>query len=124
MGDPDSLLSLHRGLIAVRSEHPALHYGETITLETGSRPVPAYLRTIGEDHILAVANLGRVDIENFGLSPAASPLTGPLDAGVLIGAGVMEPPTLDAAGGITGYRPLPALPGRTALVISLTEIGD
>jgi len=35
--------------------------------------------------------------------------------------------TLDATGGITGYRPLPTLPtlpGRTTVAMSLTEIGD
>ena len=123
-GDPDSLLSLYRDLICVRSEHPALRYGETITLETGSRSVLAYLRTIGEDHILVVANLGRIDNEDYELSLAASPLAGPLDAEMLIGDGNVELPVVDKAGGIVGYRPFPTLPGRTAVVISLTEIGD
>ena len=123
-GDPDSLLSLYRDLICVRSEHPALRYGETITLETGSGSVLAYLRTIGEDHILVVANLGRIDNEDYELSLAASPLAGPLDAEMLIGDGNVELPVVDKAGGIVGYRSFPTLPGRTAVVISLTEIGD
>lgn len=122
--DPDSLLSLYRDLISMRSRHPALRYGETITLETGSRSVLAYLRTIGEDHILVVANLGRIDTEDYELSLSASPLEGSFHAEMLIGEGEAESPLVDEVGGMSGYRPFPILPGRTALVISLTEIGD
>jgi len=123
-GDPGSLLSLYRDLISIRAGHPALRYGETITLETGSRSVLAYVRSIGEDHVLVVANLGRADVTDYELSLAASPLEGPLDAEMLIGNGDVLPPTLDEAGVAVGYRPLLMLPGRTALVVSLTEVSD
>ena len=48
-GDPDSLLSHYRDLIRLRNEHPALRFGELLPVETGARPVVAYLRTVGDD---------------------------------------------------------------------------
>ena len=119
ISDPGSLLSRYRDLIRVRSESPALRYGDIYVLETGSRQVLGYLRSIGDDHVLVVANLGALEDSGYVLSMPAGPL--PMSPGVevLIGPGGVVAPVVDDDGGFSGYRPLPVLPPRTSLVIRL-----
>ncbi|MBU1225710.1 MAG: DUF3459 domain-containing protein, partial [Actinobacteria bacterium] len=121
-GDPSSLLSLYRDLIELRRDHPALRYGDTIVLETGSVWLLAYLRTIGDDHVLVVANLGIADVTDYGLTLEGGGPTGVVEAVGLIGAGDFVPPVPGETGGFEGYRPLETLPGHTAVVIGLTGI--
>jgi maltose alpha-D-glucosyltransferase/alpha-amylase len=55
--DPGSLLNWMREAIRVRKAHPALGRGDVQFLDSGTRSVLAYLRTTGEEAILAVNNL-------------------------------------------------------------------
>jgi alpha-amylase len=55
--DPRSLLNLHRRLIHLRADHPALADGDLIPLATSNDAVAAYLRRAGERTVLVVANL-------------------------------------------------------------------
>jgi len=123
-GDPTSLLSLYRDLIHLRNDSPALRYGDTITLETGSRSVLAYLRTIGDDHALVVVNLSIGDVEEYGLTLPGGGPTDPVELAALIGADEIDLPVFDGSGGFVDYRPLEVLPGRAAVVVSLTGTGD
>ncbi|MBM7829833.1 oligo-1,6-glucosidase [Agromyces cerinus] len=56
-GDPDSVLEWHRTLIALRREHPALVYGETVVERSAPR-VWRYRRVHGAGEFLVVLNLG------------------------------------------------------------------
>jgi alpha-amylase len=66
--DSTSLLNLHRRLIHLRAEHPALGAGELVPLTTGSDAVAAYLRREGERVVLVVANLGATAVADVAIS--------------------------------------------------------
>jgi glycosidase len=58
-GDPGSLLTRYRAFIRVRRDSPALREGALalLTPTTGSSPVLAFLRTLGDERVLVVHNL-------------------------------------------------------------------
>jgi maltose alpha-D-glucosyltransferase/alpha-amylase len=58
--NPSSLLNWTRRMIATRRRYVALGRGAITFLEPGNRKVLAYLREMGEEAILCVANLARV----------------------------------------------------------------
>ncbi|HEX2257173.1 MAG TPA: alpha-amylase family glycosyl hydrolase [Afifellaceae bacterium] len=55
--DPESFLSLHRRLLALRREHPALALGDYVPLATQG-DLLAYRRRLGEEELLVALNLG------------------------------------------------------------------
>ncbi len=57
-GDPSSLLSLYRTLLALRAASPALSGGSLHLVDSEADEVLAYERSDGEDRLLVVANLG------------------------------------------------------------------
>ncbi len=57
--DPSSLLNWMRRMLAVRKTSHAFGRGKLTFLRAGNRKILAYLREIGEEAILCVANLGR-----------------------------------------------------------------
>ena len=57
LDDPDSILSLHRALLALRRAHPALALG-AITLLEAEGNVLAYERHLGEERVMILLNLG------------------------------------------------------------------
>ncbi len=57
--EPSSLLNWMRRLLAVRRESRAFGRGRLVFLKPGNRKVLAYLRELGDEAILCVANLGR-----------------------------------------------------------------
>ena len=60
-GDPESLLSWMRQIIAVRRSHPALAHGDVTFLHPENHRVLAFQRTLeGEAPVLVVANLSRL----------------------------------------------------------------
>jgi glycosidase len=118
--DPDSLLSHYRDLIRIRAAHPALRYGDYLPVETGSNVVHAFLRTVGEDHVLVVANVSRVASSSYGLDLDAGPFEGPMSAEALIGGAVGSPSVTDA-GGFAGYVPVEEIGPYGVLVIALDE---
>ena len=82
--NPHSLLWWMRRLIALRKRSPALSRGDLTFLYPANRKVVAFLRTLGEERVLVVANLsrfvqyveldlsefhGNVPIELFGKTP-------------------------------------------------------
>jgi glycosidase len=60
--DPNSLLSLYRQLIHLRSSNEALATGRLVPLTAGSTEVIAYLRRAGDNAVLVVANLGAAPV--------------------------------------------------------------
>jgi maltose alpha-D-glucosyltransferase/alpha-amylase len=57
--NPQSLLNWMRRLIALRRRHPALGRGSIEFLQPENRKVLAFIRQLGEERILVVANLSR-----------------------------------------------------------------
>jgi len=55
-GDPDSVLSRYKELVALRREHPALTEGDLTVLETGVPEVLGYTRTLAGETLLVLAN--------------------------------------------------------------------
>jgi glycosidase len=116
--DPDSLLSLHRQLIRLRDEHPALRVGETAVVDPGAASVYALLRHHNGETLLVLANLSARPVDRYGLLLESSPLRGTLTAEDLLGAGPLTPPQVDAQGGFSDYRPVENLePFATYLIL-------
>ena len=117
--DPDSLLSRYRSLIRIRSEHTALRYGELLGVGAGDDAVAAFLRTIGDDHVLVLVNLGPNPVTAPALDLPAGPLAGVGVARSLLGPAVTVP-QIEADGGFAGYQPVAELGPYATLVIALT----
>ena len=122
--DPTSLLSTYRDLVALRDAHPALVRGMTRVVKSDAHPVFAWLRTAPDESLLAVLNVGSATVTDYSLSLASGPLCGPLSASVVASVGggasaTIASPSTNAAGGFDGWRPLPALPPRSATLIRL-----
>ncbi|MBT8197670.1 MAG: alpha-amylase [Acidimicrobiia bacterium] len=110
-GDPDSLLNHYREMIQLRSAVPALRIGEWALLESSHPKVYAFSRTLGDETVVVIANLSRNAVDDYAVTglPAG-------DTTLLHGSG-----TLAAIAANTPYQPLPSLPGKTALVISVVQ---
>jgi glycosidase len=61
-GDPGSMLTLHRELLALRRQHPALSIG-SIALLPAEGDVLAYERRSDGEHMLVLLNLGHRSYE-------------------------------------------------------------
>ena len=114
-GSPGSLLSIYRDLIHFRNGSAALRYGDFVPVETGSGPVYAYLRTIGDDHVLVVVNVSRA-ASGVTLDLEEGPLAGVATAESVIGPEVATP-EITSAGGLAGYRPVETLAPFEALIV-------
>lgn len=57
--DEDSILFFYKKLIAMRKQCEVIAKGRISFVETGSDLVMAYLRTLGEQQIVAICNLDR-----------------------------------------------------------------
>jgi glycosidase len=117
--DSASLLHHYRSLIHLRADSPALRYGSTIDVETGSGTLFAYLRSIGTDHVLVVGNLTPYRISDYTLDLASGPLGGLIDTTTVVGAAA-TPPEVTDRGGFLAYRPAEAIPGFGSLVVRFT----
>jgi glycosidase len=117
--DPESLLSFYRALIRLRNQHAALRVGETFVPETGNLAVAAVLRVTEDEAVLAVVNLGKDPVSDYGLTLTESPLRGGYQSAPLLGAGPFAPLTVDASGGFANYQPLPTLPPNGAFIFQL-----
>jgi glycosidase len=120
-GDPSSLLSLYRKLIALRGSRAALAWGTLVPLATGDSAVLAYARQAGSKTIMVVANLGEVARSGVAISSGNGVLpAGRYVARSLLGATAVAELHVTSAGRIVGYRPRPTLDPRSADVIELT----
>jgi alpha-amylase len=119
--DPSSLLSLHRRLIHLRAQSPALAEGELIPLRTSSNAVAAFLRRHDDQTVLVVANLGTTPLSGVTLSSEAGGLTEVGGGNSLFGGADPAPLTVGADGRIQGYTPFPTLAPQQIYVIDITN---
>ena len=109
-GDPDSLLSHYRTIIALRAEHPALRSGNILLVDTNKAAIYAALRIENGDTILVLINLGMEPLTDYTLAISASPLeAGQYTLTPLMGAGEFAPVNVNEGGSFTKATPLPEL---------------
>jgi len=119
------LLSHYRGLIHARNDNIALRSGEIIRIDSGSGNVLAFLRHTEEQSVLVIINMRNREVDNYGLTLDASPLTAltALDViysnGAFSGEGEFALPELNADGGFSEYMPFVELPGNSTLIFEL-----
>ncbi|MCU0495756.1 MAG: alpha-amylase family glycosyl hydrolase [Anaerolineae bacterium] len=122
--DPDSLLSLYRGLIQLRGEHSALRTGNLVFVQSAHRKVLSYLRTNAEQTVLVILNMDDRAVTGYDLTLAAGPLSGAINAQALFGidqADPIETPIVNAAGGFDAYVPTLELAPHSVLIIQLGD---
>ncbi len=115
--DPNSLLNHYKRLIQLRSEYPALLYGDAVLVETGGTAVYALLRSYGDEHILILANLKNEPVVEYKLS-LETPL---LDDGTAMPVNLLgeaQPVELTITNGVfTNYQPIPELAPYQTLIL-------
>ncbi|HYH78905.1 MAG TPA: alpha-amylase family glycosyl hydrolase [Longimicrobium sp.] len=108
--DRGSLLNLHRRLIHLRAQKPALASGELVPLTAGSAAVAAYVRRDARRPVLVVANLGSTPLSGVALNSAAGALrAGRYTARSLLDPVSAAPVRVTANGRVHGYVPVPTL---------------
>ncbi|GAB4436594.1 MAG: alpha-amylase family glycosyl hydrolase [Anaerolineae bacterium] len=120
-GDPDSLLSHYRALIRLRAEHPALRRGDFLFVDSENTALYSFGKHTDEETLLVLVNLSDAPVTGYALSLAEGPLEGAARATLLMGAGDVAAPEVNAAGGFDAYTPLEELPPRSTTVILLGE---
>lgn len=121
--DSGSILTLYRKLIRLRSQHAALARGTVVPLVTNDSAVVAFIRLTRTEAVLVMANLGMREASKVRLSADSTPLAvGTYAATPLLSqdAGVFTSMPVSAGGAIREYRPIRALPPRSAYVMSLS----
>ncbi len=121
--DGDSLLAAYRSLIRLRQRHAALRVGDTLLLQASDSACLAYLRSVPEENILVVFNLGSQALTGVTLELAQGPLAGKLRVVQLFPSqpqrGTISPPQVSAMGGIESYRFPVELPGNSFFILQL-----
>jgi glycosidase len=118
-GDPSSMLSHYRSLIALRAANAALVDGSWTAVTTTDPSILAYLRTDTAETLLVVANLGDSTATSPSLSLTAGPLCGHVAATLVYGSGTVTAPAANATGGFSAYAPVASLAADDAVVIRL-----
>jgi glycosidase len=118
--DPESLLNLHRQLIHLRVQYPALGSGTLTPVAASEGAVAAYVRRSGDQAMLVVVNLG--DRALTGVSLAAPP--GALPPGNWGALNLLDGPAgrplrVAADGSVGGYIALRSLAPMTGHVFAL-----
>ncbi|HEU4452083.1 MAG TPA: alpha-amylase family glycosyl hydrolase [Longimicrobium sp.] len=121
--DPNSLLNLHRKLIHLRAQNPALGMGKLIPLTTSNPAVAAFVRQdeASGSTVLVIANLGTTPARGVTVSSDAG-LLRPGRGSVINIFGsrrAAQQLTVDADGRIVSYVPYPTLAPMEMQIISL-----
>lgn len=110
-GDPDSLLSHYRRLIALRRDHPALQTGELFLPSTNNPGLFAALRVANGEAVMALVNLTGALVEDYRLSVPLSGLPpGEYAPTPLLGDSAASALTVLDKGRVTNYVPLAEIP--------------
>lgn len=120
-GDPDSLLTLYRGLIHLRNQHAALRAGEYVPVQSNDPAVFAFLRISMQEKLLVIVNLGDADARDYNLSLPAGSLKDSLRAILLLGPGKVRNPIAQATGGYEAYRPVDTIRAYDVVIIQFQK---
>lgn len=127
--DSSSLLNLHRRLIHLRRQNPALAAGELVPLTASSDAVAAFIRRDVDNAVLVVANLGDTPLRGVTLSSEGGVLrAGTYSPAALFGGSPGRLLSMGgAAGRMEGYVPFPELaPGafHVLQLVPLTQLRE
>jgi len=114
---PDSILNHYRALVALRNQHAALRVGDWRLVAAEGRSIYSYLRTYKDEVVLVVVNLSGQTVADYTLTLAKGPLTAAHAPALLMGAGDLYLPPVNADGGFDAYRPVPVLPPYNSTII-------
>ena len=123
-GAPESMLTLHRQLIHLRANVPALGRGELVPLETDNTSVIAFLRRDASGSVLVAANLGDTRLDDVQLRAAALALpAGRYAAHPLYGSAALRPFQIPAANQESVPLALSSLPPHAGVILAVTRPG-
>jgi alpha-amylase len=119
-----SLLAHYRSLIALRAEHAALRIGQFVRLPSQAPEVYAFLTTFSKEIVAVVVNVGRKEVTDFSLSLEDVAVCLGATASLLYSDGVADgsgaaPAIAPVGASSTSWSPVPTLPARSTLIISL-----
>jgi len=117
--DPASLLNVYRQLIQLRLANAALRAGDTYVVKSDQNAILSYLRSSSDESVLVVVNLGDQPVSDYQLSLDKGPLSGRLQASLLLGEGKPRSLSTNAQGGFDAYAPIDVLLPFSLLVIDL-----
>lgn len=121
--DPASLLNHYRRLIQLRTSNEALQTGEFVPLDVRGHPdVLAYLRHVGSNTVLVLANLSEEPRRGVTLTSGSGALPEGSYAGrVLFGGGTAHSVAVRGDGRINDWTPIADLGPLEVRVIALTR---
>ena len=99
--DPDSIFSLYRDLINIRSQHAALRVGDLTLLTTTNEAVYSCLRVSNSEAVLVIINLSDQPVDEVWLTKSESSLQeGTYQLAPIMGMGNYDPIEFNAQGGL------------------------
>ena len=99
--DLDSILSLYRDLINIRSQHAALRVGDLTLLTTTNEAVYSCLRVSDSEAVLVIINLSDQPVDEVWLTKSDSSLQeGTFQLAPIMGMGNYDPIEFNAQGGL------------------------
>ena len=121
-GDSRSILALHRRVIPLRDENPALATGRLIPVVASDDAVIAYVRREGERAVLIIANVGMTPARGVSLSADGGALPrGSWRLRSLLDGDDAAPLSVAEDGRISSYMPLPSLAPLEGYAFELTR---
>ena len=119
--DVFSLLWRYRNRIRLRALHPALSSGTWLPVTSDVPAVVASLRSSPMETALVLTNVSSASVTPT-LSVATGPLCGSPKVTSVTGAEEsIAPPIVNALGGFSAYRPVPAVDAHTSVVITFAR---
>lgn len=115
--DAGSLWQHYHTLIALRAAHPALRGGSWLAVQDDHRRVYSFARAAEEDVILVVVNLSQEPITEYTLTLAEGPFQAGMVPALLLGAGDVSAPVINAQGGFDAYRPVESVAAYGSVMI-------
>ena len=119
--NPDSLLNWYKGLIQLRSAHPALRGGVYLPLTSSCKRVYAVLRQKDDDILLTLASTGIPSSENCTIALESSPLSGSYQVETLWGEPLFDKISFGPDGSLKDFLVAPVLNGGQTLILRLSQ---
>ena len=116
----DSILSFYRDWIQLRSQSPALLYGETSIIQSSDPAIYALLRSVEGQTLLVLVNLSDQEVSDYSLSLKSGNLAGEYTLTPLYGTGQFTDLQANAKGGFDPFQPLGTLPPFSRFLLELT----
>ena len=117
----ESLLSLYRNLISLRTQYPTFSSGIYIPLASNCKFIYPILRVKNEDAILSIVNIGKSNMDSCTLSLEKSDLRGTYRLDTIFGDDEYLPMTFDEIGGLKLYTISQSIESGDMLIFNLVK---